>query len=354
LPPARLCFAFLVLFWAVFPGCETDRAEPRGETAQVPAKSDAQPGSKFAMGPKLPDGQDDEATADVIIKSAFDRYEKESYRMDDNGPAGHVRGACRFAGCPSFRHGPPKLADVPVDLAGANAVLDPKLGELDYYRGMQLAESRHIGPLGDSYGPTDVVLIVHGVKAGRRPPLQRPVLTVKGGVIRTGADFNYSLGNVQFAPVHERVQFFTWDAYPCRLVMTHAVSGEVFFETNLAKPKEDVESFRLSEQSLVQSPILRKTGLYVVSCKRHPWQKAYVFVVDNPYVAVSNHAGHGPSPLFLIENLPLGRYRIEAWNPLYKPVTSTMPVEVKNDVATEVMIDFECPAELKNATEASK
>jgi hypothetical protein len=343
-----------VTFLSVFVGC---RAEPPESPLAAPspaADTAPQRASATAKTPKLPDGEDAEAAADVIIKNTYDRHDKETYRMDEKAPVGHVRGACRFADCPTFRHNPPRLSDVPVDLSKPGSILDPKPGELDYYKGMKLVERRHIGALGDTYGPTDVVLMVHGVKAGRRAPLQRPVLIVKGGQIRTGGEFNYSQGNVQFAPLHERVQFFTWDTYPCRLVMAHAASGEVFFETDLAKPKEDVEGFRLTEQSMVQSPLLRKPGLYTITCKRHPWQKGHVFVVDNPYVAISNHAGHGPSPVFLVENLPLGKYQLEVWNPAHKPVASTMPVEVKNDETTEVMIDFECPPEFKKAAEAGK
>jgi hypothetical protein len=137
-PPTRsLRFAVLVAVLSAFLGCQAEppgpplaASSPAGESAAQPASAPA-----TAKTPKLPDGDDAEAAADVIIQNTYDRHDKETYRMDEKAPVGHVRGACRFADCPSFRHSPPKLADVPVDLSKPGAILGPKPGEVTTTRG---------------------------------------------------------------------------------------------------------------------------------------------------------------------------------------------------------------------------
>jgi hypothetical protein len=44
-------------------------------------------------------------------------------------------------------------------------------------------------------------------------------------------------------------------------------------------------------------------------CDIHPWMAAYLGVVPHPYYAVSGEDG-----TFAIENLPPGRYTLEAWH----------------------------------------
>lgn len=46
-----------------------------------------------------------------------------------------------------------------------------------------------------------------------------------------------------------------------------------------------------------------------VLCNVHPWMRAFVFVFDHPYFAVSSSAG-----TFELKNLPPGTYTIEAWH----------------------------------------
>lgn len=46
-----------------------------------------------------------------------------------------------------------------------------------------------------------------------------------------------------------------------------------------------------------------------VGCMIHPWMRAYLFVFDQPYFAVTSKAG-----TFALKNLPPGTYTIEAWH----------------------------------------
>ena len=59
-------------------------------------------------------------------------------------------------------------------------------------------------------------------------------------------------------------------------------------------------------------------------CNVHGWMKAYVGVVDHPYVAVSGENG-----AFTIGGLPPGTYRLEAWHEKYG--TKTVEVTIGAD-----------------------
>ena len=56
-----------------------------------------------------------------------------------------------------------------------------------------------------------------------------------------------------------------------------------------------------------------------VLCNVHPWMRAYAFVFDNPYFAVTSTDG-----AFDLKNLPPGTYTIEAWQEQYKTLDQTV------------------------------
>lgn len=53
----------------------------------------------------------------------------------------------------------------------------------------------------------------------------------------------------------------------------------------------------------------RQEGPIRIGCDFHRWMKAYLFVVDHPYFAVTDAKG-----FFRIEGLPAGEYTLEAWH----------------------------------------
>ncbi len=60
------------------------------------------------------------------------------------------------------------------------------------------------------------------------------------------------------------------------------------------------------------TPVKKKlstAGLLEMSCYNHPWEHAYVYVFDHPYVAVTDEQGR-----FTIDNIPPGTYTVEAWH----------------------------------------
>ena len=56
-----------------------------------------------------------------------------------------------------------------------------------------------------------------------------------------------------------------------------------------------------------------------VVCSVHPWMRAFVFVFDHPYFAVTSKSGE-----FELKNLPPGTYTIEAWHEQYKTLDQTV------------------------------
>ena len=65
-----------------------------------------------------------------------------------------------------------------------------------------------------------------------------------------------------------------------------------------------------------------------VLCNVHPWMRAFVFVFDNPYYAVTSRAG-----TFALPNLPPGTYTIEAWQENYSAEDQTVTLGPKQSKA---------------------
>jgi plastocyanin len=78
----------------------------------------------------------------------------------------------------------------------------------------------------------------------------------------------------------------------------------------------------------IEKSFTREEIAIPVKCNVHPWMKAYMAVLSNPYYQVTDKYGK-----FDLKNLPPGTYTIEAWHELYKtdPQTVTIgPKETKN------------------------
>ena len=59
-----------------------------------------------------------------------------------------------------------------------------------------------------------------------------------------------------------------------------------------------------------KTPALTKPGIVSMTCDAgHPWMNGYVFVSQNPYVAISKDDGN-----FVIANVPPGTYKIKMWH----------------------------------------
>lgn len=65
----------------------------------------------------------------------------------------------------------------------------------------------------------------------------------------------------------------------------------------------------LHEKGSAVTKTLTRTGLMEISCYIHPWQRAYIYVFDHPYAAVTDEEG-----AFVIRDIPPGTYTVGAWH----------------------------------------
>jgi len=81
--------------------------------------------------------------------------------------------------------------------------------------------------------------------------------------------------------------------------------------------------------SPIEKSFTREEIAIPVKCNVHPWMKAYMAVLSNPYFQVTDKDGK-----FDLKNLPPGTYTVVAWQELYgtsDPQTVTIgPKETKN------------------------
>ena len=79
--------------------------------------------------------------------------------------------------------------------------------------------------------------------------------------------------------------------------------------------------------------VFDKPGIVKIYCEVHPWMRAAVLVLENPYFAIVS--GNGS---FLIEGIPPGRYELLAWN--FDAGSKRIPVDVPADKSPELLIQL--------------
>lgn len=80
----------------------------------------------------------------------------------------------------------------------------------------------------------------------------------------------------------------------------------------------------------IEKSFARAEVLIPVKCNQHPWMKAYIGVVKNPFFAVSGKDGS-----FVLKGLPPGDYEIEAIHEKLGPQTMKVTVGPKETKAIE-------------------
>jgi polysaccharide lyase family 4-like protein len=93
-------------------------------------------------------------------------------------------------------------------------------------------------------------------------------------------------------------------------------------EFNIGQPRKGMESTRTFTKREVMFP---------VGCDVHPWMRAYISVLDNPFYTVTSEDG-----TFEIKGLPAGDYEIEAYHEKLK--TMSQKVSVKS--GEKAKLDF--------------
>jgi plastocyanin len=86
------------------------------------------------------------------------------------------------------------------------------------------------------------------------------------------------------------------------------------------------------------APLYKKFGnpeiMIPVSCNEHPWMKAYIGVVKNPYYGVTGTTGR-----YTIKGIPAGEYTIEAWTATFG--TQEKTVRVRPHATTTLDFTFQ-------------
>ncbi len=144
------------------------------------------------------------------------------------------------------------------------------------------------------------------VKLGRKNALQNAFVYIKKG-----------LEDKKFEPPSEPVVI---DQHGCAFVprVIGMQTGQSLKATNSdpvthnIHPRAKVNREWNQNQPEGAEPAVRKFSLpevmIHVKCNIHPWMKAWIGVVDNPYFAVTGADGS-----FELKNVPPGTYTIEAW-----------------------------------------
>ena len=93
-----------------------------------------------------------------------------------------------------------------------------------------------------------------------------------------------------------------------------------------AMPKTNAEWNKAQREGspLLETSFPRPELAIPFMCNVHPWMRAFVFVFDHPYFAITDSAGN-----FKIQNLPPGTYTIEAWQEKLGARTQTVTVAAK-------------------------
>jgi len=341
--------ASVAVFAILSAGCGGAGESDRPKAESQPTTTQA---SQPATGPSVPDEFKDELTAgstEILVNAdtAGLLREEPTYVQKADMPRGKLSGVCRFVGRPE--RAPAQAAE---DLAkGPYAIKDPAKGEVDYYQNIKIRAPRYYtANRWREIRPSHVVLMFRDVAEGPREPLKPTGFMAMHGYVRALSGNYGGRTNITFTRPNTRVTFFTYEAFPCTFILTRAdgekrvFQGRVTYKDEGAKNAKEVggghKIWIASKPDPVQTPILQDLGLYKVTTKRHPWKLGYVFLVDNPYVAVVGGA-------FDIADLPAGKHRMDIWHPAYEPLKKTVEFEIFKDETTEVAIEFARPPELE-------
>ncbi len=288
--------------------------------------------------PKLPDEETSDAAMKLLIKNPnADRTgDEDAYKVDARMPSGTLVGACKWAS-PVVRWGGVPRPD-PIKLEGELAIKEPQPGEEKYYRNIGLRGRWYFVNNYLRTHPTGVVVMMRRIKRGRRPMLDRPTFIIREGRFRP---------HMLFAPLHDRVMFGTYDSYPTHVQVKSVTSRKVIldgvvaaFDRATIKPLGGGGTHYTARPTMLGSEAADELGPYEIRAKRHPWKRAYVIFVDNPYCVVSN------GPKFTMRAVPVGTWDIGVWHPEFRLVQNSYRVTIKKDETTELGIMVHPPDRL--------
>ncbi len=86
-------------------------------------------------------------------------------------------------------------------------------------------------------------------------------------------------------------------------------SDPMLHNTHIYLGKRTVYNFALPKTGMELKKPINQTGLMTVECDAHDWMKGYLYVVDHPYITVTDTNGN-----FSIEDIPPGEYKLVIWH----------------------------------------
>ncbi|MGH6825226.1 carboxypeptidase regulatory-like domain-containing protein [Methyloceanibacter sp.] len=110
-------------------------------------------------------------------------------------------------------------------------------------------------------------------------------------------------------------------------------SDPVLHNTHGYYGKRTAFNMALPNEGQVIPTELKKAGTVRVDCDAHGWMEGWIYVVDNPYYAITGADGK-----FTITDVPPGTYKLVAEQPFTGP--TEMPVTVTGGQATKLDIEL--------------
>ena len=361
-------------------GCSEKAAPPAG----APEPTSAAPAPTH---PPIPGVKEADSASDRILVDPGSSTKRDIYKCDDTLETGALRVICRIS---TLRPRLPR--PTPVDFSGPTPIQDPVptepyrvIHDGIHMRGYDItSETDYYGkwnppmvetPLtwigypprgGSTLTVNGAAIIIEGIKAGAREQLPRGSATVNH---RSPQQYilGWSIYNgyqIAFVPKDEKLVFRSGDRFPCTIEIRELATGEPFGDpvavrpfTGMIKGKPGRPIYRAYPgwhppsyaPPPAPSPTFRKTGVYSLRCRRHPWHTGYAVIVDNPYVAVSG-AQRFQFPTedgkVTINEIPPGTWTVRVWHPRLESVKELHQVTIETDETTPLVVEFKPPKEL--------
>ncbi|RJQ47939.1 MAG: PEGA domain-containing protein [Nitrospiraceae bacterium] len=112
-------------------------------------------------------------------------------------------------------------------------------------------------------------------------------------------------------------------------------SDNILHNTNLGILLKDkrstVYNLALPTKDQVITKPIRRGGLHAIKCDAHAWMRAYLYVADHPYAAVTDANGN-----FELKDLLPGKYKVTIWHEGFAEVTKE--VEVAEGKASDLSV----------------
>lgn len=76
-----------------------------------------------------------------------------------------------------------------------------------------------------------------------------------------------------------------------------------------------------------------KSIMLKITCQQHGWMEAFIGVLDHPCFSVTNQEG-----TFLINKVPAGKYKIEAWHEMFGTLVKEKEIKEKEEIELDDFI----------------